>query len=188
METKVPPQDAEIEQFRQYLRVLAQMQIDPRLQGKIDLSGVVQQTLLEAHQGWEQVQAQGLAQKTAWLRRILANNLSDEIRKFGTAKRDRKREQSLEDALNQSSARLECLLASDQSSPSEGVQRQEQAIRLAAAMADLPEAQREALVLQHWHGWTLAQIADHMGRSRAAVAGLLKRGLQKLRSDMHELE
>ncbi len=188
METKVPPQDAEIEKFRQYLRVLAQLQIDPRLQGKIDLSGVVQQTLLEAHQGWDQVHDQGLPQKTAWLRRILANNLADEVRKFGTAKRDRKREQSLEDALAQSSARLECWLASDQSSPSQGVERQEQALRLAAAMAGLPEAQREALVLQHWHGWTLAQIADHMGKSRAAVAGLLKRGLQKLRSEMHELE
>src|SRR5271156_3704264 len=167
MEAKVQPQDAEFEKFRQYLRVLAQLQIDPRLQGKIDLSGVVQQTLLEAHQGWEQIHDQGLAQKTAWLRRILANNLADEIRKFGTAKRDRNREQSLEAALDQSSARLECWLASDQSSPSQSVERQEQAIRLAAAMADLPEAQREALVLQHWHGWTLAQIAEHMGRTSA---------------------
>ena len=64
MEAKVQPQDAEFEKFRQYLRVLAQLQIDPRLQGKIDLSGVVQQTLLEAHQGWEQIHDQGLAQKT----------------------------------------------------------------------------------------------------------------------------
>ena len=52
---------------------------------------------------------------------------------------------------------------------------------LADALAQLPDAQREALVLQHWHGWTLAQIGEHMERTPAAVAGLLKRGLKRLR-------
>jgi RNA polymerase sigma-70 factor (ECF subfamily) len=52
----------------------------------------------------------------------------------------------------------------------------------------LPEAQREALVLQHWHGWSLAQIAEHLGRSKAAAAGLIKRGLQQLRSHLQPPE
>lgn len=186
MNQPVTSPDAELEGFRQYLKLLGQLQLDPRLQSKIDLSGVVQQTLLEAHQAWRQVQEQGLAQKTAWLRRILANNLADEIRKFGAAKRDIARELSLEAALEQSSMRLEMWLTSDQSSPSQAVERQEQAVRLAEALAQLPDAQREALVLQHWHGWTLAQIAQQLGRSPAAVAGLLKRGLQRLRLELHE--
>jgi RNA polymerase sigma-70 factor (ECF subfamily) len=188
MDPKVQSPDAELESFRQYLKLLAQLQLDPRLQGKIDLSGVVQQTLLEAHQAWRQMQSQGVAQKTAWLRRILANNLADEIRKFGTAKRDLAREKSLEAALDQSSHRLEMWLAADQSSPSQAVERQEQALRLAEALSELPEAQRQALVLQHWHGWSLAQIAEHLGKSRAAVAGLIKRGLQRLRLDLQEQE
>ena len=57
----------------------------------------------------------------------------------------------------------------------------ERAVQLAAALAQLPDAQREALVLQHWHGWTLAQIGEHLDRTPAAVAGLLKRGLRQLR-------
>ena len=61
-------------------------------------------------------------------------------------------------------------------------------MRLAEALANLPEAQREALVLQHWHGWSLAQIAAHLGRSHAAVAGLVKRGLQQLRIELQEQE
>jgi RNA polymerase sigma-70 factor (ECF subfamily) len=52
---------------------------------------------------------------------------------------------------------------------------------VAEALEQLPEAQREALVLQHWQGWTLAQIGAHLGRSPEAVAGLLKRGLKQLR-------
>jgi RNA polymerase sigma-70 factor, ECF subfamily len=66
------------------------------------------------------------------------------------------------------------------------LRREEQAVRLAEALADLPEAQREALVLQHWHGWSLADIARHLDRSPAAVAGSLKRGLQKLRTGLPE--
>ena len=59
-------------------------------------------------------------------------------------------------------------------------------MQLAAALANLPEAQREALVLQHWHGWPLTDIARHLGRSHAAVAGLIKRGLQQLRVELQE--
>jgi RNA polymerase sigma-70 factor, ECF subfamily len=179
---RMPPMDA-LERYRDYLHLLARLQLDPKLRAKIDLSGVVQQTLLEAHKAGRRGQARPLA----WLRRILANNLGDEIRKLTAAKRDLGREQSLEAALDASSARLECWLAADQSSPSDQLQREEQALRLAQALADLPEAQREALVLQHWHGWALADIARHMQRSPTAVAGLLKRGLQQLRTVLRDL-
>jgi RNA polymerase sigma-70 factor (ECF subfamily) len=177
-----------LERYRAYLHLLARLQVEPRLQGKIDLSGVVQQTLLEAYQSLPKLPQPEAAAKGAWLRRILANNLADEIRKLGRAKRDVARERSLEAALDQSSSRLEGWLAAVQSSPSQQVQRQEQAVRVAEALARLPEAQREALVLQHWHGWSLAEIARHLDRSPAAVAGLLRRGLRLLRLDLQAPE
>ena len=58
--------------------------------------------------------------------------------------------------------------------------------RLAAALEGLPDAQREAVRLHYWHGWTVAQVAEHLGRSPAAVAGLLKRGLRQLRERMND--
>ena len=186
MDRDVPGYTDDLQRWRDYLSVLARAQVDPRLRGRIDLSGVVQQTLLEAHRERRRFEAEHPAQEAAWLRRILAHNLADALRKLATGKRDRARERSLEAALDQSSARLAAWLAADQSSPSQQAQRQEQGLRLAAALETLPEAQREALVLQHWHGWTLAQIAAHLGRSRAAVAGLVKRGLQHLRQQLQE--
>jgi RNA polymerase sigma-70 factor (ECF subfamily) len=169
-----------LERYRDYLHLLARVQLRAKLRAKIDLSGVVQQTLLEAVQD-----RRGSQLPLARLRRILANNLGDEIRKLTTAKRDVNREQSLEAALDASSARLEGWLAADNSSPSAHLEREEQALRLARALAELPEAQREALVLQHWHGCSLAEIAQQLDRTPAAVAGLLKRGLAQLRNVLY---
>jgi RNA polymerase sigma-70 factor (ECF subfamily) len=86
--------------------------------------------------------------------------------------------------LAQSSSRLEAWLAADQSSPSQRAVKNEQTLQLAVAIQQLPEAQREALMLRHFHDWPLARIAEHLGRTPAAVAGLLKRGLQQLREQL----
>jgi RNA polymerase sigma-70 factor (ECF subfamily) len=178
----------DLERFRDYLRLLARFQLDPRVQGKLDPSDVVQQTLLEAFQKRDQFRGTTDAERAGWLRRILARNLADALRAFGQEKRDVRRERSLEDSLRASSARLESWLAANEASPSERAEHQERAVRLAAALAGLPEAQREALVLQYWYGWTLAQIAQHLERTPAAVAGLLKRGLKKLRQELQDEE
>jgi RNA polymerase sigma-70 factor (ECF subfamily) len=53
-------------------------------------------------------------------------------------------------------------------------------------MAQLPDSQREALIMRHFHGWSLAQIAEQLDRSPSAVAGLLKRGLQQLRRQLQD--
>jgi RNA polymerase sigma-70 factor (ECF subfamily) len=169
--------------WRDYLSVLAQIQVAPWLRGKIDVSGVVQVTLLEAFQNRPKIDG-GPAAEAAWLRQVLANNLADEVRKLTAGKRDVGRERSLEAALDDSSARLGNLLVANQSSPGQRAVNNERDCQLAAALVRLPEAQREALVLQHWHGWSLARIAEHMNRSRTAVAGLIKRGLEKLRDEL----
>jgi RNA polymerase sigma-70 factor (ECF subfamily) len=174
-----------VERFRQYLQVLVKLQVDPRLQARVDASGVIQQTLLEAHQTRERWTGWSEPQQAAWLRRILANNLNDELRKLAADRRDVGRERSLDAALEQSSSRLAAWLASEESSPSQKAERHEQALQVAEALARLPEAQRDALVLQHWHGWSLEQIGQHLGRSPAAVAGLLHRGLKQLKDYLH---
>jgi RNA polymerase sigma-70 factor (ECF subfamily) len=177
-----------LERFRAYLRLLAQLHLDPRLRGKLDPSDVVQQTLLQAHQAWGRFRGHSPNELAAWLRQILARNLIHAVRDLGRAKRDVHREVPLAAALDASSSRLEAWLAAEHSSPSQRAERNEDALRLAEALDRLPEAQREALILQHWHGWSLSEIGERFGRSTAAVAGLIKRGLKQLRQDLQEPE
>jgi RNA polymerase sigma-70 factor (ECF subfamily) len=174
-----------IERFRSYLIVLARMQLDARPRAKIDASDVVQQTLMEAHAKQSQFTGEE-PQLAAWLRRALANNIRDALRRFRSRKRDAARERSLEDAIDASSAKLGDCLAGGENSPSFQASRTEDLVRLADALLELPDGQREAVTLHHLNGWPLSEVAEYLGRTDAAVAGLLHRGLKALRETLSE--
>jgi RNA polymerase sigma-70 factor (ECF subfamily) len=173
--------DYPLEGYRDYLRLLARLQLGPRLQAKLDASDVVQQALLHAHEFRSQFRGTTEAERLAWLRAILANALAAAARQFDAAARQLNRERSLDAELELSSSRLERLLAADQTSPSERAVRGEELVRLARALAALPEDQRRVVELHHLKGLPVADVARQMGRSRPAVVGLLFRGLKKLR-------
>lgn len=172
---------ASLEQFRGYLTLLARMQIGPGYQAKFDEFDIVQQTLLDAHQRFDQFRGSTEAELVAWLKQILSSNLADTFRAHGRQKRDVSRERSINDRLNSSCLHLESWIQSVQTSPSGRVMKEEQLRRLAWALSELPDAQREAIELHHLHGLSLAETASQLDRSYAAVAGLLRRGLSRLR-------
>jgi len=174
----------ELEPFRKYLLVLAEAGLDPLLRRLVDPSDVVQQTLLEAHQGLEGFTGESFPQRAAWLRQILARNLADCARDHRRARRDVARERSLDEVLAQSSQRLGACFAADESSPSEKAMRGEEILRVAEAVASLPDLSRQVFLLRHCQGWSLDAIARHFGKTGPAVAGLLRRALEKLREEL----
>src|SRR5262245_9934004 len=170
-----------LEEFREYLRLLARVHVGDELRVKLDPSDIVQQTLLEAHRKRNQFRGTTQAEMAGWLRQMLACTLADAIRALGRAKRDVARERSLEEAIDQSSKRIEAWLAAEQSSPSQCATRDEDSVRLAEALAKLPDAQRDAVTRRYCQGQSLAEISQQMGRTPAAVSGLLRRGTKQLR-------
>ena len=181
MENPTTGQAEQLEQFRNYLHLLARLQLGSRVQAKADASDIVQQTLVQAIRGLEEFRGKTEAEMATWLRQILARQLANFVRDQGCRKRDLSREQSLEAALDESASRVTAFLAGDDSSPSEKAVRNEEVLRLTQALADLAEAQREAIVLHHLEHLPLAEVGRQLDRSVAAVAGLIKRGLRQLR-------
>jgi RNA polymerase sigma-70 factor, ECF subfamily len=175
-----------LERCRQYLRLLARLQLGARLHGKVDPSDLVQQTLLSAYENRSQFRGASEAEYLGWLRQILANHLARTLRRYAAGLRDVRRECSLEASLEDSAARLDAWLAAEQSSPSQRAMRHELKLRLARALEQLPEDQRRTIELHHLQGCTVAEVAQEMGRSKMAVVGLLSRGLKKLRQLLDE--
>jgi RNA polymerase sigma-70 factor (ECF subfamily) len=180
------PSDETLEQYRDYLALLGRLQLDEQLAGKIDVSGVVQATMLEAYQQAARWESFDKDARTAWLRRVFANNLLDEIRRFRAQSRDVARERSLEQAFEQSASRMNGWLVADQSSPSQAAMRSEQAVRLATALGCLTPSQRAAIELHHLKGIPLAEVGKVMKRDQGAVAALIFRGTKRLRELLAE--
>ena len=126
MERSAESDEWSLEAYRDYLRLLARLQLSSRLQAKLDPSDVVQQAILLAHKNRAQFRGANEAQWRAWLRTILANVLASAARQFAASARSLGREQSLEADLERSSSRLELLLHADQSSPSQQAVRGEE--------------------------------------------------------------
>src|SRR5262245_1674342 len=159
-----------LEAFRNYLRLLARTGIGPALQGKADASDVVQDTLLKAHQNFGQFHGRTEAELAAWLRQILARNITDLGRRFSTAAaRNVNRERSLQDALDASSQALGNIVAAARSSPSAAAQRRELSLVLADALAELPADHREVIILRSIEERDWDDVAARMGRSLGAV-------------------
>jgi RNA polymerase sigma-70 factor (ECF subfamily) len=174
--------EALLESYRNYLRLLARTGLDAGLRDKADPSDIVQETLLKAHQHFEQFRGHSEGELTIWLRQILARNLADFARRFhGTAARKVARERSLEELLDQSSLALGNLIAVRGSSPSAHALRREQSVVLADALADLSEDYREVIVLRSLQERDWDDVAQRMGRSPGAVRILWARALTRLR-------
>lgn len=176
----------DLERYREYLNVLARLQVHQGVRHKVDLSGVVQQTLLEASQEFdEEGETRSEGETLAWLRVILNHNLADGLRRIASQKRDAARDCSLDAALEESASRLARCLATRDPSPSQRAIRREEIMAMVKALARLPENQRRAIEMHHLWGQPLASIADELNTTKAAVAGLLHRGLKSLRASLN---
>jgi RNA polymerase sigma-70 factor (ECF subfamily) len=170
-----------IGRYRAYLLVLARREVPANQQARVDPSGVVQQTLLDAHDAADVFDGLAPEQRLPWLRTALARNLADAFRRIHADKRDARRERAIAASVEGSADGLEHWLAASGPSPSRQADRNELLLRLASALAELPEAQRLAIERHYFDRLAVAAIASEMGKTTAAVAGLLKRGLQALR-------
>ena len=177
---------ADPEHYRGYLLYLARQHAAAELCRELDPSGIVQQTLLEAHAAADQLARLDSQQRLAWLAPGAGRNLADEAKRLRAG-----------NATPAASGPSTWTLPPHDSKrgwpPSSRprasrLDRAELLLRLADALTALPAGQREAVERHYLLGEPVSVVAEVMGKTPAALAGLLKRGLRQLRETLREPE
>ena len=179
--------DRLLDAYRNYLRMLARLWLDRSLRQKLDASDLVQDTLLKAHQKFQQFRGASEAELVVWLRKILARNVVDVVRRYGAAARQVDREQSLDQMIDESIHAVGNLLVASGSSPSQAAQRRELGVVLADALATLSADHRDVIVLRNLEELEWDAVAEKMGRSKDAVRMLWVRALKEFRPRLEAL-
>jgi RNA polymerase sigma-70 factor (ECF subfamily) len=174
--------------YTNYLKLLVSAQLDSRLRVRVSPSDIVQESFFEAHRDFPEFRGKSIGEFVVWLRRIVVNNILRVVEQHVQAeKRDVRREVSLEEIgrrLEQSTVRLETLLAEQAESPSGCASRREDEILLADTLAQLPADYRDVIVLRHIEGLSFEEVAQRMERSAGAVRMLWLRALKKMRDEL----
>lgn len=181
-------EDLNRDSIRAYLTMVAASMWPRRLRGKLGLSDIVQETLVQAYLQYDQRKGTEEAQFRAWLRAILTHTGLDWIKRFGAQKRDAELERSIHGDASASALRLENLLSQPGEGPDARLLVDEQVARLADALPSLPENQRDAVTMYYIEGLKYREVAEAMETTVTAVSGLIRRGLQTLRELLADME
>jgi RNA polymerase sigma-70 factor (ECF subfamily) len=172
-----------LENFRGYLLLVADRELDPELRAKGGGSDLVQETFLEAQRDFAQFRGASVEEFRAWLRRLLLNNVANFTRQYRRrAKRDVGREIPLE--AGGSSHERGAGLAANTVSPSGAVLALEQAEALARALERLPADYRQVLAYRHDEQLTFEEIGQRMQRTANAARMLWLRAVERLQREM----
>lgn len=172
------------QEYRGYLRMLAEVKPLRVAAGKVDASDLVQECLLKAYTHRAQFHGSEECEYRAWLRTILANVVVETARRFSTGTREATLERSIHATIDESGRRLDELLVTGLESPAKLAIHHETINLALSALDNLPQDQHDAIRLHHMEQMSVDEVAAKMERSPASVAGLLRRGLNTLRTSL----
>jgi RNA polymerase sigma-70 factor (ECF subfamily) len=174
---------------RPRLREAIAVRLDRRLAPRVDPSDLVQDALAEADRRLAAYLRDRPLPFYPWLRQLALERVIDMHRRHVRAgKRSVEREErSLPPLPDESAAALAQRLLTRGSSPSARLQRRELGARVQAALAQLPERDRELLVLRHLEQLPTRAIAAVLGVSEGTVKMRHLRALERLRALLDDL-
>lgn len=172
-----------VDGLRPYLRAVARSVLGGRLDGKVDVADVVQQSLLAAIERFDQFRGESAGEWQQWLVTIVRNEARNLLRFWHQDRRNLAAENAVAGSMMQTDGsegekpRLPAL----QPTPSRQAATRQEAMQLLEAIDRLPAEYREVLRLRHFEGLSHRQIAARTGKSDAAIRQLWVRALKHLR-------
>ena len=173
-----------LEMYRNSSRNYAQTLLGAQFNARVDPSDIVQETFLEIQRGFSGFRGQCEAEWEGWLHRILKNHVVETVRRHDHAKKRTIRAEKPIDGKKSGEVALRQLLTLKQPTPSHRAMRAEEAAILHSAVEALSSDQQDVIRLRYMEGKSLKEIAEHFDRSEDAVAGLLKRAVKRLRTQL----
>jgi RNA polymerase sigma-70 factor, ECF subfamily len=176
--------------YRDRLRRMVELRMDPRLRARIDTSDVLQDAYLDVAHDLSAYAADPKLQPLLWLRLHVGRRLTTLHRKhLGTRMRDAGMEVSLyHEALPQaSSAALASMLLGRYTSPTQAAQRAERLLRVQEALNSLDPIDREVLALRHFEQLDRAKTAQVLGITPEAGAKRYFRALKRLKETLETM-
>ena len=172
--------------YRPYLKLLARVEFNQRLQSKLDASDLIQETSLLARRDFSQFAGSSEKELLGWLRQIMANVAAAAVRHYTRQCRDVRLERRLNHRLEQSSQRIEVAMCASTSTPSRAAQRRERSALLAEALEKMPADYRDVIVLRNLQSLSFDEVAERMNRTSGAVRMMWTRAIKRLRDQMDQ--
>jgi RNA polymerase sigma-70 factor (ECF subfamily) len=164
---------------RSYLCQVVGLRLDPRLRRRVDPSDVVQDAQMEAFRRLDDFLQRRPMSFRLWLRKTACERLlMAQRRHLQAAQRTVCREVGLPD---HSSLQLLGQFQAGESTPSQQLNRAEQARRVREAVSQLSEADREVLVLRNLEGLSNQETAEVLQIEPATASQRYGRALLRLR-------
>jgi RNA polymerase sigma-70 factor (ECF subfamily) len=170
--------------YRLRLRRMVKLRLDPRVQGRIDPSDVVQEAYLECSKKLADYLREPTLPFYLWLRLLTGQKLALTHRQhLGVQARDAGREVSLyRGALPEaSSAALAAQLLGKLTSPSQAAMKAELKLRVQEALNGMEALDREVLALRHFEQLSNVETARVLGIKETTACNRYVRALERLR-------
>jgi RNA polymerase sigma-70 factor (ECF subfamily) len=173
-----------LDRHRQALRRMVQLRLDQKIQGRVDVSDIVQDVLVEANRRLPQYLENPVMSFHLWVRQIAKDRIIDAHRRHRvSAKRSVDREQSLAvpAASDHSTYDLAVQLHDPELTPAAAAVRQEMAELVELALGRLGELDCEVIVMRHYEQLSNTEVAEALGLSEPAASMRYLRAVRRLR-------
>lgn len=172
-------------EFREPLRQVINLRLDPVLARRVDASDIVQDVLIEANQRLTEYLKNPAMPFHLWLRHLAQDRIIDTHRRHRQAqRRSIDKEQPIQRPAwaDQSSVQLVAQLVDAEQTPASAAIHQELQRRLNDALAQLDEGDREVILMRHHEQLSNQDVAAALGLTEAAASMRYLRALRKLRA------
>ncbi len=168
---------------RDKLRRMVVVRMDQRLNGRVAASDVLQEAYIDALKRYPHFFDKPNQNFFGWLRLVVGQRLADLHREHVLAKRrDVRQEKPIDLPVHPgTSACLAAILVAGLTTPSGVADRNEQSLKLEAALDELDEVDREVLALRHFEELSNADTASVLGIQPAAASKRYVRALTRLK-------